>query len=773
MLAVTANAIPPPPWELTEGIVYRYELAFNFDDGRTMDLATATDKADLGYPPHTLPSFAFPPKHPNLLRLIQGSCRMPHAEGKDTFPLVDKLIAETASNAFARPHQLLLTGDQIYADDVAASMLIMLTDASDVLLDWKEVLPVPPRYADAGLDTAAQLSPFMRRELLNGVGFTSVDLDAHLLSLGEYLCMYLFVWSDALWTTTTLPLFADVVANVRKNLGVERLPPGVLPPDDSIERHIKALIEFRKTVPEVRRVLANIPSYMTFDDHEVTDDWNMTLDYCRALYREQPGLGLRVVQNALVAYALCQHWGNVPEQFADSTPAPPGLDLLRRLDTTNPTAANAFDQKAGIYNQNSKPIRSLLGVQEFAAIDKRKAVFHDPNSLQYHFTVEGPGHQVIFTDTRTWRSFPVGGNEPSELVPKDQFIRQIPKTPLNRDSTEDRVLLVVLSTNAPPVGPIRAAARHAGLARAATRHPDVYEAWEIPSVPFDRLLTTLTDKLDVDASGHHGRVILLSGDVHTSFASRLVYRATVRFEDQKPPKRATAVFAQLVASSFKKQTGDTVGFHRKGYRYAPLAARALGFIPLHQPEGYVGWNVAPDSGLSVGKKFSRVGKPGEGLERQSPLTLPTVPLQSEDSRNPFDVELSRTPDYRYRLDYLIASRDEKAVERPSIRPIGAGETPAQRKEAAKDFNTATAHYRRYNRGVGDKQDLVGVNNFGEITFEWGSGDNKKVNHMLRWHDPEEPPFVIRTTYTVSLNPNDADSSGKLNFPDIKAKRGDP
>ena len=79
----------------------------------------------------------------------------------------------------------------------------------------------------------------------------------------------------------------------------------------AILRSVKAL--FRQDLQDVRRMLANIPSYMICDDHEVTDDWNMTRDTCKSLYGRP--LGLRVTQNALVAYSLCQHWGNVPEVF--------------------------------------------------------------------------------------------------------------------------------------------------------------------------------------------------------------------------------------------------------------------------------------------------------------------------------------------------------------------------------------------------------------------------------------------------------------------------
>ena len=78
-------------------------------------------------------------------------------------------------------------------------------------------------------------------------------------------------------------------------------------------REAAKLALFRKDLQDVRRMLANIPSYMICDDHEVTDDWNMTRDTCKSLYGHP--LGLRVAQNALVAYSLCQHWGNVPEVF--------------------------------------------------------------------------------------------------------------------------------------------------------------------------------------------------------------------------------------------------------------------------------------------------------------------------------------------------------------------------------------------------------------------------------------------------------------------------
>ena len=64
--------------------------------------------------------------------------------------------------------------------------------------------------------------------------------------------MYLLVWNPVLCTRYEL----------------EKIYPGQVPG----QRNLK---DFIKRVTEARRVLANIPTYMAFDDHEITDDWNL------------------------------------------------------------------------------------------------------------------------------------------------------------------------------------------------------------------------------------------------------------------------------------------------------------------------------------------------------------------------------------------------------------------------------------------------------------------------------------------------------------------
>ena len=63
------------------------------------------------------------------LRIVHGSCRRPHANVPDLLADLDGLIEKARTNGLERPHQLFMTGDQIYADDVATSLLHLATDA--------------------------------------------------------------------------------------------------------------------------------------------------------------------------------------------------------------------------------------------------------------------------------------------------------------------------------------------------------------------------------------------------------------------------------------------------------------------------------------------------------------------------------------------------------------------------------------------------------------------------------------------------------------------
>ena len=78
--------------------------------------------------------------------------------------------------------------------------------------------------------------------------------------------------------------------------------------EQALARHATQLTTFERGLAKVRRVLANVPTYMIFDDHDLTDDWNLNpIWYDRVM---ATSLGTATLRNGLVAYALFQDWGN-------------------------------------------------------------------------------------------------------------------------------------------------------------------------------------------------------------------------------------------------------------------------------------------------------------------------------------------------------------------------------------------------------------------------------------------------------------------------------
>lgn len=751
IVAVTAKAAADT---LTEGHIYRYDLEFEFDDGLNQMLAAATANASLAYPPFDKPSFCLPPKDVNNLRLIQSSCRIPHGNGPDALPMLDGLIEQGADNPFARPHQLLLTGDQIYADDVGYSMSMMLADASEALLGWTEefICGVPTTGTRRKV---TELHPGLRGHIVvHDAGFTSVDFVGQLIGLGEYLAMYLFVWSDVLWPAApaALPKYTEIeafFADRSNTIDADALGGTFRLTDrdrDRVNAEAARTSDFGRTAKDVRRALANIPSYMIFDDHEITDDWNMTRKFCKNVYGSE--LGLRIVQNGLVAYALCQHWGNAPEQFLSPTSVSPGEKLALLLDGTD----------AASYDTISPTLRGLLGVHADNELAARpdKGLFHDPGSFTYNYTVEGPGHQIIVTDTRTWRFYPRGEAEGGDFLLDAQLREQIVNTP----PTGDRALLIVLSTNAPATQPVRTASRRPNLTRRLAswvdgdKSADMYEAWEMPRNSTDRLFKAISDKMPIADGKRYGRAMLLSGDVHTSFASRMLFRGSTRFEDpQNAPQPVNMVFAQLVSSSLRKQTDKTEGMHREGYDYDPTGGLV---VPDNKPEGYIGWNLPSGVTKQVAK---RKNNPGSGasftpIKARGPKTLSIWDAA-------FGVVAEVPPDYSYRLDYLFAVLQAPLPDVPQdIPPMPTGNSPEDRRRAAEAFHKATSSYRKFNKANVTRREIVGVNNIGEVTFDWGAADNKFAIHTLRWRDASRASDMF-TTYVCSLNPNDP------MFPELK------
>ena len=479
IVASTANAVPPRVVKLgsklfvsvinvtgqfTAGHEYGYDVTivvggneYHLADLKTSDGVDENDlpkgvnllegPVPLGYAANLLPTLMVPPDR-DRLRLVQASCRKPHGgvydrvTDPDALPIVDRLFQEhrkltdPAARIAARPHQLLLTGDQIYADDVPATMLAATTALSEKLLGWGRPeawpdhaggAPIAPDHDDVApgersvflenqfvktRDAAADVGRRSAEELDNLEKLESDDLVTggvwedyaanHLLYFGEFCAMYLMAWSPTLWQTRDNYDGQDRV--VDPNLATFYLQRATDAWPHSGDTTSPAL-DFAEGLPFVRRAMANIATYMMFDDHDVTDDWFLNKavhDRMRVGTPQPSGGGRRLMRNALCAYAVFQHWGNDPNAFTSGH----GKTILDGVDVK--VSADGMD------SDPPRPTTPTIGLEDQETVlDEVLDVGAEPAAhvvtaprMRWDYQVIFPSHRLLALDTRTWREFP-------------------------------------------------------------------------------------------------------------------------------------------------------------------------------------------------------------------------------------------------------------------------------------------------------------------------------------------------------------------------------
>ncbi|WP_416465731.1 alkaline phosphatase D family protein [Pseudomonas sp. LFS044] len=244
-----------------------------------------------------------------LEQLLHGSCRKPHHPAADGLLCADRLLA--ACKPEARPAVLLMTGDQVYADDVAGPMLRAIHSLIErlglfdeqlegaVVADSQSLYQHPASYYHrADLLPAQERNETLRERFFGGKRkpiFSSSNADNHLVTFAEVMAMYLLVWSPVPWQLVSL-----------------QMPAGLAEPHQARYRAELPLIEaFAANLGQVARVMAHLPCLMIFDDHDITDDWNLSAQWEETAYGHP--FSRRIIGNALLGYLLCQAWGNDPD----------------------------------------------------------------------------------------------------------------------------------------------------------------------------------------------------------------------------------------------------------------------------------------------------------------------------------------------------------------------------------------------------------------------------------------------------------------------------
>lgn len=317
----------------------------------------------------TAPSFCY---KQSLSSVIQGSCRKPDHPAKDAFSGIYERLQD---GTVARPDYLIMAGDQIYADDVSSPMLIAAQALAKKLglyraehhtkcftreqLTWQQTLnrrhEILPQKQDQ-----SRWQTFWHGKNIISARFH----ENHLIGLDEFFATYLLTWSTACW-----------------EMVMEEVDAAVNHFDGQIQnQYLRELNTVKQFVAELRQfetVVANIPTLMIFDDHDITDDWNLTADWESHIYGNE--ITKHMISDGLLAYSIFQSWGNCPERIA------PIIEQIQTL-----TAKKSF--------HNAQLTEQLLDFN------------------QWDYVVEtSPKIAVLDTRTQRWRS-ETSNKNPSGLM---------------------------------------------------------------------------------------------------------------------------------------------------------------------------------------------------------------------------------------------------------------------------------------------------------------------------------------------------------------------
>lgn len=692
-----------------------------------------------------LPSFALPPSNVEHLRIIHASCRKPHGNSIDALSGVSDILEAaigftSMQTAIDRPHQLYLTGDQIYADDVADALLFMIQDAASELIQWTETLPgVSASSPSLGVGHRGYL-------IRTTAKFSTVDTSndaalkrrSHLMYLSEYFMMYMFSWSPELWPSNTSHF--PIYENVHEESGSPQHK-------SPFNKTLETLKTFPSTLGKVRKLFANIPTYMIFDDHEISDDWFLNLRWSNEVLSSS--LGKRILQNGLTAYAIFQAWGNTSWRFEDHpvNGLTQGRKLLNYLDQNN--SSNNFDNNVpGESISYWNKFKELVGMPYISGDDYHKWLVPNGNGIKWNFTLEFPYFQVIVLNTRTMREFTKKTYDwYPNLLGREKGLKQLDDIIPNSNYK-----FHLLVSPAPVMGVPRVEwwqrdfTGFTGTERVLYAQRDS-EAWSLNEIGIERFLGKLADVLP------NGRIVCLSGDVHYSYSARMEYWATHSYGGATG-NNAHFVMAQLTASALQNETYgmkgtldlQTIGWRRTGNK-------------LEKPSLLMGFQNPNWNTLLIGTGHNN----NSGWRVSGNPAITNVSREPETRKNapPYGLALNQNlhPDWQYRIDYM---RDESIQIDPShagpFNPNNVMPPPqGDRSEALARYIAAAENSADYNVSWGNGKEIVGKNNFGEVRFEWGNGElNKKVKYSVWWRlrgskttQLTLPPFPL-TNYEFSL-----------------------
>lgn len=443
------------------------------------------------------PTFMIKSENQNL-HVLYGSCRKLHGEGKDAIPAALEIVKEHASDPSKRPQILLLTGDQVYADDVSDLLLGRISELATELTGEIEKIP--------DLDLDYEIIGGRQKILKDKAKFTSSHSANHVVRFGEFAALYLLSWNPDLWDIPTTS--NEVFTKLHKSSN----DPTVLVYRREAyrlhyEKEKRKLDDSKRSTEKLRKLLANIPTYMGFDDHEVTDDWYLNEKWIRNVLGNNTGR--RIIANGLAAFWAFQAWGNEPDYFDNKDFIEP---VKKHLNNYSENTGGKYEKTVLEFN---KWTFTTPTVPKIVFVDTRtqrgKSVTnrdkHNGNWIDRPPFVTHEAKKIL-----DFLGFDVGSRLPPESIPRllNTNYSKIFQRILSNSYMHERTDPLILVTPSPVIG----ATLTEQVQNMVTRYKNAkfldFESWVANPRSF-------LDMMNIIKNLRHRVNIILSGDVH--FAS--------------------------------------------------------------------------------------------------------------------------------------------------------------------------------------------------------------------------------------------------------------
>jgi hypothetical protein len=298
--------------------------------------------------------------------------------------------------------------------------------------------------------------------------------------------------------------------------------------------------------PPIRWLLSTVPSAMIFDDHDVIDDWNTSLEWVEEM-RATDWWDERVT-GGFMSYVLYQHWGNLAaealaqeEIYRRVTEAGDGGELLR---------AYAFRCDREVEGARWSYCRDIATTR-VVMIDSRAGRVLTPGKRK--MVDEGEWQWITEHATGGFDHLLIGTSLPLFLAPALHYL----------EAWNEAVCDGAWGDRA------------AKLAEKLRQGMDL-EHWPAFRESFDRMCELLREV----GAGRRGRapesIAVLSGDVHHAYLAEIAFPAGSGVRSRVWQATCSPFRNPL---STKERRGVQVGFSKAGSLVGRLLARSAGVPP--------------------------------------------------------------------------------------------------------------------------------------------------------------------------------------------------